>query len=225
MSATPATKDWASPDWRDAGAYPARASPYRWASEFLVRNAAFRAEWSAAQKALKRTRSAAARQASLDMLHRWGVAYPVLKEWRSKLLDSPFVFEIPPYSLGGARLAPELPAHIQAFAFDVRLPIDVQLSRAKVALTAYRRRYAARRKHEMREQRQRADLRILLRVLDAREAGALNIAIAATLIGPDKDGGADRVRKWYARACELRDGGYRDLALLGWTDWPPKNTR
>jgi hypothetical protein len=221
-----ATWPWRPPDWREAAAYPTRASPYRWASEFLIRNAEFRGQWHEACEAIERTPGPRTRQAALELLHHWGVAGPVLKAWRDRTaLDSPFIFEIPPYSLGTRwRLAKDA-HHLVAFAFDVRVSLEAQIARAKSALLAYRRGYrSSREAAALGAQRQRADYALLLRVLDARDAHVPFAAIAATLF-PRQAGGADRVRKLYARACALRDGGYRDVALLGWTGRERKRTR
>jgi hypothetical protein len=94
--------------------------------------------------------------------------------------------------------------------FDLRSPIEPQLSRAKLLFRVRQRTL----KLPSSDVRPRIDLFAnYLRVLDAKEAGATDAEIAGVLFSRfNADDGIKRVRNSYKRARALRDGSYRQLA-------------
>ena len=105
-----------------------------------------------------------------------------------------------------------------AMTFDLDLPLDAQLKRAKRALDRVRRSLHA----AARESRARHDdHRLYLRLLDAEATGAETVEIASVLF-PDEGGGvaagevlAARIARELRAAKALRDGGYVTLASAG----------
>jgi hypothetical protein len=94
--------------------------------------------------------------------------------------------------------------------FDLRSPIEPQLSRAKLLFRVRQRTL----KLPSSDVRPRIDLFAnYLRVLDAKEVGATDTEIAGVLFPRlNADDGVKRVGNFYKRARALRDGSYRQLA-------------
>lgn len=108
------------------------------------------------------------------------------------------------------------PQHV-AFVFDLRASIEKQLRAAGRALKE--RAAAARESGSVRlakgaqREGKRTDYRAMLWALDAEESGATLREIADELYpGQSK---LDTVRKLLKEARRIRDGGYRDLLVLG----------
>lgn len=208
------------PNWENPAEYPdpASASLHRWAWEFLRRNPTFCEEHAAARGelvALKERPRFTSDRPDVIVLQRWGIDFPLLKEWYDKgMLDAPVKFALAPRDLAhvkhnGVRIvaAPERTDR-RALEFDLGAPIEPQLERARAMLLASQ-------KHEfptLTRKRNRLDrFPIYLRLLDAIDAGATQRQMVEGL--QSMDGALDErtIRRWIRVARGMRDAGYRDL--------------
>ena len=149
-------RDWGTPDWRDADAYPSRLSHEQWRWEFYRRRADYRKEWSAARP-----------KAGYLKHLRWANGHVLIDpRLPASQLDEFDLLWVP-------RPRPRVRV---AFEFDGLAPIAPQIRAAERLLRGLQRKASAVGLSVRASRKPNAQANNLwaryLRVLDAREAGA-----------------------------------------------------
>jgi hypothetical protein len=207
------------PDWRDSAHYPdpADTSLNRWAWEFLRRNPTFEQEATEARKKHDEMKRAGlpvswSNSPLRIVLRRWGISHPILPEW--KISDAPYHFDVAPRMTRDAKVNGEwIEYALQRddrllLEFDLDVPIDPQLERARTTLIANQRcKFPA----LTRRRNQAQKFPLYLRVLDAQAVSAKTRTML-DVFSKDEQNVDDRMLGyWIRRATELRDSGYRKL--------------
>lgn len=220
-------QEWSVPpqtDWERKKGYPdlAGVSAQRWAWEFLARNKAFAEALKSVPKPIDkesiRDPNSDFRIALSKVLFQFGAAMgaPIPPEWG---MDYPVVFKKPPRSMfsgmikGDERewfMEPRAEGQVPLI-FDLRQPIEKQVRRARYILQAQAKFLDM--KPAPGEVPHKSGYLAMLRILDARAAGAKQIVVARVLFPRSGPGAAlTKVKRMEKLAKALRDGGYRNLS-------------
>lgn len=222
------------PNWKNPEHYPTQhelreISLDRWAWEFLRRNAEFWKEFTEADKKAKEDAAKDAgnqqrpigwsEQPAGKVLAKWGVAWPVLPQWRKGNLDRWVVFHKHPIHARSVkiegrwyRVLPDSEFR-EVLEFDLTAPIAPQLKRAKAILDASKEMHKGKIPCESRKQIELYPL--YLRVLDAKAAKATAAKMAEVFSSERAAGVSEKdIDNWLTAAEKMTNGGYKRLATL-----------